>query len=95
MAWPLRLRAESFAITLAVTIVEAAVYGAPLGVLAWLAGLASAERIVTVLGILGALWSLTIAVSTHLWPRTVRNGMVEAPGASERRSALGRGKELR
>lgn len=80
MRWPLRLRLQSFAITLGVTVFEAALYGAPLGVLAWLAGLGDGRRIAAALGALGGAWSLGIALGAHAWPRVVASAEDDGKG---------------
>jgi hypothetical protein len=68
MSWPIRYRLLSFAITLGVTLTEFALVAIPLGIIVWLAGLASSARIVEVAGALAAAFSLTIAISAHVWP---------------------------
>jgi hypothetical protein len=68
-SWPLRYRLLSFAITIGVTLTEFALVAVPLGIILWLCGLASSARIVEVAVSLAATFSLTIAISSHVWPQ--------------------------
>jgi hypothetical protein len=69
MSWPLRYRLMSFAITIGVTLTEFALVVIPLGIIVWLSGMASTAHIVEVAVALAAAFSLTIAISAHVWPQ--------------------------
>jgi hypothetical protein len=73
MGWPRRLRVQSFAITLGLTAFEAVVYSVPLGFVLWLVGLGDVRRIAIALAALAGLWSLGIALGSHLWTRVMGN----------------------
>jgi uncharacterized membrane protein YdfJ with MMPL/SSD domain len=69
MSWPFRYRLLSFAITIGVTLTEFALVAVPLGIIMWLSGLASAMHIAEVAIALSAAFSLSIAISAHVWPQ--------------------------
>jgi hypothetical protein len=71
-SWPARYRLLSFAITIGVTLTEFALLAAPFGAIVWFAGLASAARIIVVAIVLAAVFSLSIAIPTHIWPNRRR-----------------------
>jgi hypothetical protein len=66
-AWPLSLRALSFAISIGVTLGEFALVAIPIGIVTWLAG-AAPSTIFEVAGILAAAFSLTISIYGHVRP---------------------------
>ncbi|MGH7857277.1 MAG: hypothetical protein ACREQY_08090 [Candidatus Binatia bacterium] len=68
MTWPLRLRAKSFLLTLALSFLEALIVTVPLGLVAWLAGASSPSRITKTAAAAGAAWSLAVSVYTHYRP---------------------------
>jgi hypothetical protein len=72
MSWPIRLRAMSFAITIAVVTAEVAAFALPVAALIWLAGIASASRAVTVAIGVALAYGLAIAIYTHLSPLGIR-----------------------
>jgi hypothetical protein len=72
MSWPIRLRAMSFAITIAVVTAEVAALGLPVAALIWLAGIASAFRAVAVAIGIAIAYGLAIAIYTHLSPVRIR-----------------------
>jgi ferredoxin, 2Fe-2S len=78
MSWPPRYRLLSFLITIAVTLTEFLLVGVPLGIIVWLCGVASPARTAEVALALGAIFSLSIAIPTHLWPN--RHRRVELQG---------------
>ncbi|MFZ1890519.1 MAG: hypothetical protein WAU33_21030 [Candidatus Binataceae bacterium] len=66
-AWPLRLRALSFLITIGVVGLEALVVALPIAILLWLCGAATVRALVIAVAIaLG--WGLSIAVYSHISP---------------------------
>ncbi len=69
MSWPLRYRLLSFAITIGVTLTEFALVAVPLGLIVWFSGLATVAHIVEVAVVVAATFSLSIAISAHVWPR--------------------------
>jgi hypothetical protein len=72
MSWPIRLRAASFAITIAVVTAEVAVFALPVAALVWLAGIVTASR-AAVVAIAAALgYGFAIAIYTHLSPPGIR-----------------------
>ena len=71
-SWPARYRLLSFVITIGVTLTEFALVAVPLGIVLWLCDIASAARIAEVGIVLGAIFSLSIAIPTHLWPNRYR-----------------------
>ncbi len=68
-SWPIRFRLMSFFITIGVTFTEFAVVAIPAGLLLWLCNVGSAGRIATIAITLGAIFSLSISIPAHLWPR--------------------------
>jgi hypothetical protein len=72
MSWPIRLRATSFAITIAVVTAEVAVFALPVAALVWLAGLASARDAAAVAIAPALAYGLAIATYTHLSPPGIR-----------------------
>ena len=79
MSWPFKLRALSFVIGMGVVLSEVAVIALPLGVVLWIAGVASALRIAEVGLAIGFATALAIIVPAHVRPTTVvpaaRNGV--------------------
>jgi uncharacterized membrane protein len=65
--WPIRLRAMSFAITVAVVALEAALIAIPGAVIAWLLGIAAVRAFEFALAI-SIGWALAIAVYSHISP---------------------------
>lgn len=79
MSWPFKLRALSFVIGMGVVLSEVAVIALPLGLVLWIAGVASALRIAEVGLAIGFATALAIIVPAHVRPTTVvpaaRNGV--------------------
>ena len=67
-AWPLRLRALSFAIVIAVTLGEFALVAAPLGIVLWWLGAAAGSTIIAVAAVLAGIFSLSISIYGHVRP---------------------------
>jgi hypothetical protein len=72
MSWPIRLRAISFAITIAIVALEVAVFALPAAALVWLAGWASAPEAALVAIAIALAYGLAIATYTHLSPPGIR-----------------------
>jgi hypothetical protein len=72
MSWPIRLRAMSFAITIAVVTSEVAAFALPVAALVWLVGFASASRAAVVAIGIALAYALAIAMYTHLSPLGIR-----------------------
>ena len=68
MAWTLKHRAISFAVTIGVTLGEFIVFGAPIAIVVYLTGMARIQRIIEVSAMLAAVWSLSVALYGHIWP---------------------------
>ncbi|MEA2626285.1 MAG: hypothetical protein QOD06_2330 [Candidatus Binatota bacterium] len=68
MAWGFRLRATSFAVTMALTLWEAVVLGVPLGLVLWLAGAGSPRAIAAGVVATGGAWALGISTYGHARP---------------------------
>ncbi len=66
MAWPLKLRTLSFAITFGVVMMECAVWGVPIGLGLWYWGSASAISIVTWMIWISLGISLVISGQAHV-----------------------------
>ncbi|HUY27511.1 MAG TPA: hypothetical protein VMV27_08840 [Candidatus Binataceae bacterium] len=75
--WPPRLRAMSFAITVGVVGLEAALAALPIAALLWLCG-AATSRAFGVAAIVALGWGLLIALYSHITavglPRKIFNG---------------------
>ncbi|MHB8382885.1 MAG: hypothetical protein ACYDC3_11185 [Candidatus Binataceae bacterium] len=75
--WPLRLRALSFAITIAVVGFEALLITLPIAILLWLCG-AATTRAFGIAAIIALGWGLSIALYSHIspvgLPRRIFNG---------------------
>jgi hypothetical protein len=78
LSWPFKLRALSFVIGTGVVLSEVAVIALPLGLVLWIAGVASALRIAEVGLAIGFATALAIIVPAHVRPTTIvpaaRNG---------------------
>jgi hypothetical protein len=72
MSWPLRLRAMSFAITVAVVAVEVAIVALPLAAVMWFAGFTSARMSLAGAVAVALGYSMAIAIYTHLSPMGIR-----------------------
>ncbi|HUA34053.1 MAG TPA: hypothetical protein VMA09_10645 [Candidatus Binataceae bacterium] len=68
-SWPIKFRLTSFFITLGVTLTEFALVAIPVGLALWLCNVASAGRVATIAILLATIFSLSISIPTHLWPR--------------------------
>ena len=78
MAWPMKLRAMSFAIGIGVVMTEVAVVAVPIGIVLWFAGVAGAMRIATLEIAIAFATALVIIVPVHIRPTRMdpvaRNG---------------------
>ena len=78
VSWPFKLRALSCVIGIGVVLSEVAVIAIPLGLALWIAGVASAMRIVELELAVGFATALAIIVPAHVRPTTImpaaRNG---------------------
>jgi hypothetical protein len=72
MSWPIRLRAMSFAITVAVVAVEVAIVAIPVAAVMWLAGFTSARAAMTGGTAIALAYALAIAIYTHISPLGIR-----------------------
>ncbi len=68
LAWPIRLRATSFAITCAVVVVESVMASIPIALALWLFNVATAPTLIVSCAILAAIVALAIAIPSHLKP---------------------------
>ena len=68
-SWPIKFRLMSFFITIGVTFTEFAVIAIPVGLVLWLCNIASGGRIAAITILLAAIFSLSISIPAHLWPR--------------------------
>ncbi len=66
MAWPIKLRAMSFAIPFAVVLMECVLWALPIGVGLWWWGLASPRPLVTRIGLISIAISLLISGQAHV-----------------------------
>ena len=72
MSWPMRLRAMSFAITVAVVAVEVAIVALPVAAVMWLAGFTSARAAMAGATAIALAYALAIAIYTHISPLGIR-----------------------
>jgi hypothetical protein len=72
MSWPIRLRAMSFAITIAVVMAEVAAGALPVVALIWLTGIASVSRAAGAAIGIALAYGLAIAIYTHMRPLGIR-----------------------
>lgn len=68
-SWPIKFRLMSFFITVAVTITEFSLVSIPVGLMLWLCNIANAGRVAMIAIVLALIFSLSISILTHLWPR--------------------------
>jgi hypothetical protein len=72
VSWPIKLRAMSFAVTVGVTLIEAAMGAVPIGLVLWYFGAASTANIVKLMTALVATISLSISIYSHVRPTPFR-----------------------
>jgi hypothetical protein len=68
MSWPIKFRADSFAVTMGVTITESVMGSIPIALVLWYFDLASGRTITEVIVIVVAAVSLSISIYSHLRP---------------------------
>jgi hypothetical protein len=66
MAWPVKLRAASFAIVIGVVLMESAIALIPIGLALWFFGAMNAARVFRVLTIVAFVVALAIAIHGDL-----------------------------
>jgi hypothetical protein len=67
MAWTLKMRMTSIAVTIYVALAEYALVAIPVGAILWFAG-AKGARLMLVGSELGGLWALVIVIVSHARP---------------------------
>jgi hypothetical protein len=68
MSWPIKLRALSFAVTMAVTITESVMGSIPVAFALWYFGIASGRTVVEGVVVAVAAVSLSISIYSHARP---------------------------
>lgn len=77
--WPLRLRALSFVITIAVVALEALLVALPIAIVLWLCG-AATVRALEIAVVIALGWGLSIAVYSHISPFGLPRRIFSATG---------------
>ena len=71
MAWTLKMRMTSVAVTIYLALAEYLLVAIPAGVILWLAG-ANPARLISIGLELAALWALAIVLITNVRPLSIR-----------------------
>ncbi len=77
MSWPIKLRALSFAVTMAVTVTESVMGSIPIGLALWYFDVAGKRTILEVLAALVAAISLSISIYSHVRPARLPRRMMQ------------------